>query len=175
MTVKTKKVAPIPRGFRSLTPHLATPDVSAAITIYGAAFGASVASVEKAPDTDVILFAQVKIGNSLLTIGQGEAFGAGTLSLHHYVEDLDATWAAALTAGFTELSALEETYWGDRMGLMIDPLGVRWSIAQRVQRLSAEERDERARAALGYPMPEMAAVIEAVTEDATAPTPELAH
>lgn len=175
MPGKNTKVAPIPRGFRSVTPHITTADVSAAVVLYETALGASVDSVEMAPGTDVIIFARVKIGNSQLTIGQGEAFGSGFVSLHHYVEDVDAAWEAAISAGFTELRALEETYWGDRMGLLADSLGVRWSIAQRVERLSTEERDQRARAAMGCPMPEIAVVeiapVEAVIEDTTAPAP----
>jgi PhnB protein len=156
MTAKTAKVAPIPRGFRSVTPHITTPNVNAAITLYQESLGATLASVETAPNSDMIIFAQIKIGNSLLTIGQGEAFGPGFISLHHYVTDADAIWAAALNAGFTELRALEETYWGDRMGLLTDPLGVRWSIGQRVMRLTADQRNERAAAAMGYPTPEEA-------------------
>lgn len=186
MTAKPKKIAPIPHGFRSITPHITTTDVSAAIALYERAFGASVASTETVPGTDAIIFARVKIGNSQITIGQGEVFGPGFVSLHHYVEDADAIWEAAISAGFTELRALEETYWGDRMGHMIDPLGVRWSIAQRVVRLNAEERDERARAALGYPMPEAVFAkgdesvtevtpVEAVIEGITAPKQEVVH
>lgn len=152
MTKINTRVAPIPRGFRAITPHITTNNVSTAVELYKAAFGATIESVDTVPNTDVVVFAQVKVNNSTLTIGQGEAFGSGYVSLHHYVEDADATWAAALSAGFTELKALEETYWGDRMGLLVDPLGVRWSIGQRVMRLTAEERDERAKSTLGYPV-----------------------
>lgn len=152
MTKKETKVAPIPRGFRAITPHITAVDVGAAVELYEVALGGTIMSVETIPGTNTVIFAQVKIGNSAITIGQGEAFGAGFVSLHHYVEDADATWTKALGAGFTELKALEETYWGDLMGLMVDPLGVRWSIGQRVVRLTAEEREERAKAAMGYPL-----------------------
>ena len=149
---KTTKVLPVPRRFRALTPHITTADVGAAIALYEAAFGAEAVTVETAPGSDVVLFAQVKIGNSMLTIGQGEAFGPGFVSLHHYVEDADATWAKAQAAGFAELQALSVTYWGDKMGLLADPLGVRWSIGQRVERLSTDERSARAAQAMGAPV-----------------------
>ncbi len=151
MTAKTKKVAPIPRGYRAITPHITTGDVSAAVSLYQSAFGAEVVSSETVPGVDTIIFAHLKIGNSWLTIGQGETFGPGYVSLHHYVEDASVTWDTALTAGFAEVSALKETYWGDLMGLMSDPIGVRWSIGQRVMRLSNDERQDRARSALGHP------------------------
>ncbi|MEV8468832.1 VOC family protein [Fluviibacterium sp. DFM31] len=150
MNKNTRKVAPIPRGYRSITPHICVSDVDAAVGLYVNAFGATVVSTETALGSETTLFAQLKIGNALVTIGQGEGFGPGIVSLHHYVENLDRTWESALAAGFTVVREPEETYWGDRMGLMLDPIGVRWSIGQRVTRLTAEEREIRAKTAMGY-------------------------
>ncbi|ABG30524.1 hypothetical protein CEP88_14380 [Roseobacter denitrificans] len=144
-----KKVAPIPRGYRSLTPHITTADVQYTIDLYTAALGAEVVETETVPDSDVLVGAVVKIGNSTLSISLGTAYGAGVLSLHHYVEDIDASWDAAIATGFVPLRAIEETYWGDRSGLLVDPMGIQWSLGQRVLRLTAEERDARARAAYG--------------------------
>ena len=150
MPAKATKVAPIPRGFRSITPYVTTPDVKAAVAVYQAALGASIESTIEVPDAGTTIFAQIRIGNSQLTVGHGAASGAGPVSLHHYVEDARATWAAALAAGFTELSPLKDTYWGDRMGVLVDPLGVQWSIGQRVERLTAEDVRDRATLAMGY-------------------------
>lgn len=151
MTVKSVKVAPIPRGYRSITPHITTADVAAAVAFYRAAFEASEVSVETAAGTDVAVFAHLKIGNSNLTVGIGEAIGPGPINLHHYVENFDATWAQALAAGCHIISAPVETFWGDKLGLLIDPIGIRWSIAQRVTHVSAEERARRALAPLEAP------------------------
>ena len=167
MTTKNAKVAPIPRGYRSVTPHITTTDVRAAIAGYQAAFGAVEVSVETAPNRDVAVFAQIKIGNSVLTIGAGEAFGAGFVSLHHYVDDIDAVWTNALEAGFVEHKAVETTFWGDKMGLLTDPQGVRWSVAQRVERVSTDERFARAAAAYGF---DEAAIIAQFSEAAFADT-----
>lgn len=156
MTAKATKVAPIPRGYRSITPYITTPDVKAAVALYQAALSATIVSTIEVPDTGTTVFAQIRIGNSQLAVGQGETPGAGTVSLHHYVEDAEATWTAARTAGFTELSGLQDTYWGDRIGLMIDPLGVQWSIGQRVERVTAEEIRDRATLAMGYAGPTQA-------------------
>ncbi len=176
MAEKNSKVAPIPRGYRSVTPHITTSDIDAAIELYRSAFDATVVSTETVPNSDIVLFAQVKIGNSLMTIGRGDAFGPGVVSLHHYVEDADAVWTSALAAGFTEVSALAETYWGDRMGLLVDPIGVRWSIGQRVLRLSPDEREQRAMAALGcadQPVP--ASEEQELAEDLNSPEVQAIH
>lgn len=148
MSKKPARVPPIPRGFRSLTPHVTTADVGEAVSLYETAFDAVVISSETIPDTETVMFAQIKIGNSLLTIGRGKTFGPGFVSLHHYVEDADAIWEKALEAGFTVMSPLAETYWGDKAGVLVDPVGVRWSIGQRVTKINAQQRRARAREAM---------------------------
>ncbi len=144
MTTKSKKVAPIPRGFRALTPHLTVVDVTAASAFYQRALGAVEVDTTNFAVSDVPAFAELRVGNSLMTLGQGEPVAPGGISLHHYVENFDAAWASATSQGFVELSAPAETSWGDMMGELADPFGVRWSIAQRVTRLTKEEKAERA-------------------------------
>ncbi|RKF12705.1 VOC family protein [Roseovarius spongiae] len=151
MTTKTQKVAPIPRGFRSLTPHVLVADVSAAAALYQRAFGAVEVAVETAPGADRVAFAHLRIGNSALTLGQGDMPDPGQIGLHHYVEDFEAAWDSAVKAGFIVMQPPHETYWGDRMGILIDPMGVRWSLAQRVARVTPQERAARALEAAGFP------------------------
>ncbi len=146
MAQKKSKVAPIPRGFRSITPHVTAPDVAGAVALYQSAFGATVTSTQTIPETDTVIFALVKIGNSLLTIGKGEVFGLGAVSLHLYVDDASATFDRAVEAGFTVISPLDEQYWGDLTGVLADSLGVRWSVGQRIVKLTAAEQGDRAKA-----------------------------
>jgi hypothetical protein len=40
---------------------------------------------------------------------------------------------------------ITDTYWGDRLGKLVDPFGHVWSIASRVERVSHDELAERAR------------------------------
>ncbi len=77
-----QEVSPIPRGFRSITPHVSTPDVAGAIATYQSAFGATVASKQTIPETDPVVFALVKIGSSQITVGKGDILGLGSVSLH---------------------------------------------------------------------------------------------
>jgi uncharacterized glyoxalase superfamily protein PhnB len=148
MAKKPAKIAAIPRGFRAITPHIITADVSHAVALYEAAFDGVVGVTEMIPGTDTLMFAQMRIGNSLITIGRGPALGGGPISLHHYVTDAQATWDKALEAGFSVVNPLSDVYWGDRTGVLYDPLGVRWSIGQRIQRMTPVERKDRARDAM---------------------------
>lgn len=138
------KIATVPRGLRSLTPHILCANVDEAIALYQAAFGASVVTTQPHPATNASVFAHLKIGNSAVTLSQGQSTRGSALSLHFYVEDFDASWAAAVDAGCAELSAPQTAYWGDRLGVLVDPQGVHWTIAQRIERVSAEERSRRA-------------------------------
>ena len=121
MPKKEIQVSPIPRGFRSITPNLTTKNVAQAVAMYQASLGAKIVSTQTIPSTDTIIFALLKIGNSLLTIGHGEAFNSGSVSLHLYVEDAASTWENAQKAGFIVINPLKERYWGDLTGLTTDP------------------------------------------------------
>ena len=148
MAPKKTKVAPVPRGFRTVTPHLTAANVEQAVGMYQAALGAELVSSQTFPDADGIIFALIKIGNSQLTIGQGVTSGAGSVGLHLYVNDATGTWDNAVEAGFTVVDPLQKRYWGDLTGLLRDPLGVNWSLGQRVEKLSVEEQQDRARRTL---------------------------
>ena len=49
--------------------------------------------------------------------------GGTPVSLMVYVEDVDATYDAAIAAGATEIQALEDKFYGDRAGMFKDPWG----------------------------------------------------
>lgn len=140
------KLATIPRGLRSLTPHVLCANVDEAIAFYQTAFGATVTSSQSHPTFAATVFAQLKIGNSALTVSQGQSSPGSALSLHLYVAEHDVAWNAALDAGCATLTEPQDAYWGDRLGVVIDPFGIHWTIAQRVERVSAEERSRRAAA-----------------------------
>ena len=45
----------------------------------------------------------------------------------------------AIDAGATEAKALEDQFWGDRMGTLTDPFGHQWSLATHVEDVPEEE------------------------------------
>jgi PhnB protein len=152
--IVSKKVSPIPRGYRTATPVLTVFDIDSAIAFYQAAFGAELLTRSAAED-QVAMHASIKIGNSIIILNR-EAPQQGVFSplslggtaghTHLYVEDVDTSWERAIEAGAQVQVPLADTYWGDRSGVLVDGNGHQWSIASKIENVSQDEIARRARA-----------------------------
>jgi PhnB protein len=157
------KVQAIPTGFHTLTPHLTVRDAAQALEFYKNAFGAEVLHVAHTPDGKV-MHASLRIGDSMLMLND-EFPEYGTLSplarggtgvtIHIYMENVDAAFQRAVAAGAKEKMPLADQFWGDRYGVVIDPYGHMWSIAAHVKDMSPEEMERAQTEALSQ-MSEMA-------------------
>lgn len=145
-------VPPIPAGFHSLTPYIVVDNAAAAIETYQKAFGAEVLSVNHMPGDGRVINAQIRIGDSMLMLNdEWPEFGAlgpkkvgdTSVTIHVYVEDVDAVWQSCLDAGFEPGMPLALQPWGDRYGSLKDPYGHSWSIATHVEDVSPEELARR--------------------------------
>ena len=156
----SKKVSPIPRGYRTATPCLTVIDVDSAVAFYQAAFGAELVSSHSGAESSVSVHATIKVGNSLIAINQ-EMPEQGILSplstglsagqIHLYVDDIDASWNRAIEAGAVVRTPIFDAYWGDRTGVLADTNGQLWSIASKIENVSKEEINRRSKAAIcGY-------------------------
>jgi PhnB protein len=144
----TDKVKSVPDGFQTITPHLTVRDANRAIEFYKKAFGAQVLNVSPGPGGKV-LHALLKIGDSMLMLndefpefgGQlGPSAAAGSpVALHIYLDNVDAAFERAVSAGATVKMPLMDQFWGDRYGVVIDPFGHRWSLATHSRDMSPEE------------------------------------
>jgi len=142
------KVKAIPEGFHSLIPSLIVNDSVKAIEFYQQAFGAKKRRMFNMPDGHTI-YAEIQIGDSILTLTdeypEMKAFsplssGGGTsTSLLLYVEDVDAVFTKAVSAGATVSMPLNDAFWGDRAGGIIDPFGHRWMLVTHIKDMSDEE------------------------------------
>ena len=144
---------PLPAGFHTLTPHLEIRGAAAAIDFYVKAFGAREVMRNLAPDGRRVMHAQLALGDSMLLLhdefAEGGAESPQTLegspvTLHLYVEDADAAFARAVAAGCKVELPLQDMFWGDRYGQLVDPFGHRWSIAHKLVELAPEEIRKRA-------------------------------
>jgi PhnB protein len=63
-----------------------------------------------------------------------------------YVADVDAVFERALAAGASQRQPLEDKFYGDRAGTLIDPFGHMWMVATHVEDVSPEEMSRRAEA-----------------------------
>ena len=77
--IVTKKVSPIPRGYRTATTCLTVIDVDNAVAFYQAAFAAELLTRQYGADESVALHATIKIGNSIIALN-AEAPEQGLLS-----------------------------------------------------------------------------------------------
>lgn len=153
----SKKVSPIPRGYRTATSCLTVYNVDAALAFYQAAFGAEMLTRFAIDDEMPALHATIKIGNSIIALNQETpeqgvyapaTLGASVSQVHLYVDDIDASWERALEAGALVHTPVYEAFWGDRTGILMDGNGHLWSIASKVENVSQEEISRRARAGM---------------------------
>lgn len=151
-------VQPIPDGFHTLTPHLVVKGASDAIEFYKKAFGAQEMGRVSAPDGNTILHTQIKIGNSIVFLVdefpqmgcKGPlSIGGTAVTLHLYVEDVDAAFNRAVAAGAQVTMPVADMFWGDRYGRVADPFGHHWSLATHKEDLSPAQISERAQTACG--------------------------
>ena len=150
-------VQAIPEGVSSIVPHLSIKGAKKAIEFYQAAFGAEAALVMPM-GPDLIGYADLKLHGSHLYLadampGWGPVKSPNELkgtsvTMHLWVEDVDAVFARAVSAGAKVVMPVADQFWGDRYGMVSDPFGHNWAIATRKEDLSAEEMLRRGQEAM---------------------------
>jgi PhnB protein len=78
-----------------------------------------------------------------------QSLGGSPVSIHLYVEDVDALASQAVAAGAKVLRPVEDQFYGDRAGKLEDPFGHVWWIATHKEDVSFEEIQKRAAALYG--------------------------
>jgi PhnB protein len=81
----------------------------------------------------------------LSPLALGGTYGALTIE----TDDVDALWERALAAGAEVHSPLQDAFWGDRHGQIIDPFGHRWGLSQHLRDVPREEMVAAAAAMFG--------------------------
>lgn len=144
------KVAPIPAGYRTITPYMIVADAAKAIDFYKQAFGAE--EIMRANHGGKICHAEIKIGDSIFMMADEfpemgckgpKAFGGSAISLLLYMEDVDAVVAKAVAAGAKLTQPVENKFYGDRSGTLEDPFGHKWTVSTHVEDVSEEEIRKR--------------------------------
>jgi PhnB protein len=140
-------VAPIPEGFNTITPTLVVSDGKKAIETYVKAFGAKEAYRMEDPNTGKIMHACLQIGTSKLFLcdTNPQCATASSSNFYLYFDNADAIFAQATKAGLKESSAVQDMFWGDRMGSVKDAFGNSWTIATHVRDVSPQELEEAAK------------------------------
>jgi PhnB protein len=149
-------VNPIPEGYPRVSANLSIDGAADAIAFYVSIFGATERMRMEGPPGRVA-HAELQIGDSVVMLADEfpemdfvgpKKVGGTPVTLSVYVDDVDATYAAALAAGAKGGREPQDQFYGDRSGQFEDPWGHRWSIATHVEDVSPEEM-ERRMAAMG--------------------------
>lgn len=146
----------IPAGMTSVTPHLVCAGAAAAIEFYKKAFNAVEEMRIPGPDGKLI-HASVRIADSpVMLVDEFPEMGGTSprtlkgspVTIHVYVEDVDALVAQATRAGAKVTMPLADMFWGDRYCSLEDPFGHSWSFATHLRDMSEAELRAAAKQAM---------------------------
>lgn len=161
MSKTESQVKPIPDDMHTVTPHLVCAGATEAIEFYQKAFNAIEAARLSTPE-GTLMHAMIRIGDSAIMLVDEfpdynvlgpKSLKGSPVTLHLYVEDVDAAVAQAVAAGAKITMPIEDTFWGDRYGKIEDPFGHLWSLATHIRDLSWEEIVAAAGSCGGSPAP----------------------
>lgn len=130
-----------------ITPHIVVQGATRAAAFYADAFGAE--EIDRIPVPDGRLMSvRLRIGSSTMHLADEfpemgvlapPSIGGTPVVLALDVEDAEAAFARAITAGANVRTPMAEMFWGERHGQLEDPFGHRWNIGQRLRDVPHEE------------------------------------
>ncbi len=145
-------VNPIPDGYHVVTPYLCVDGAADAIEFYQDIFGA-VETVRMAQPDGRVGHAELQFGDSVVMLSDEfpemgivgpKTLGGTPFTLHVYVDDSDRTFERAVAAGSTAVQPVEDRFYGDRSGQLVDPWGHKWNVSTHVEDVDPEEMQRRA-------------------------------
>jgi uncharacterized glyoxalase superfamily protein PhnB len=128
-----------------ITPYLLYEDVAAALDWLSKAFGFR-ETLRFTDDSGTVTHAEMEFQGERIFMGHPgpeykspKRLGQGTQQVHVYVDDVDEHFARAKDAGAVIIAEPTDQEYGDRRYDAEDLEGHRWSFAQHVRDVSAEE------------------------------------
>jgi PhnB protein len=141
------EVRAVPAGMHTITPHIVVRDAIAASEWYQRALGAEERDRLPLPNGR-LMYAELRFGDSPVMVADEFpdlgilsplTLGGTAVVLHIFTESVDSAWQRAVDAGAVVLAPLEEQFWGDRQGQLLDPYGHKWGLAQHIRDVSRDE------------------------------------
>jgi PhnB protein len=136
---------------QSVTAHLIVKGGARALDFYQQAFGAVVTMRLNGP-ADRVAHAELRIGNATFMLADEfpehgsvspQTLGGSPVTLHISVDDADAAFARAVEAGARVSRPVEDQFYGERSGQVIDPFGFIWSLSAPKEIVSPEQMQKR--------------------------------
>ena len=132
-------------------PYLTIQGDDAAIKFYSDVLGFEEIVRMGGPDGK-IGHAELKLGDSILMLADEfpdmgnkspKTIGGSPVTISVYVEDVDTVFKRAIEAGATEVTPVNDQFYGDRSGQFEDPFGHRWNVSTHIEDVSPEEMERR--------------------------------
>jgi PhnB protein len=136
---------------QSVTAHLIVKGGARALDFYKQAFGAVVTMRLNGP-AERVAHAELRIGNATFMLADEfpehgsvspQTLGGSPVTLHIAVDDADAAFARAVEAGARVSRPVQDQFYGERSGQVIDPFGFIWSLSAPKEIVSSEEMQNR--------------------------------
>jgi PhnB protein len=137
-------------GAFTLNAYITIKGCSDAIEFYKKAFGAKEVGRLLMPDGSVA-HAEIDIEGSLLMMADENlewgnkgplTIGGNPMTFGLYVKDADAAYQKAVDAGATVVMPVEDMFYGDRVGQVMDPFGYKWMISTHIKDISYEDMQQ---------------------------------
>jgi PhnB protein len=131
----------------ALTPHLFVRGVDAALAFYRKAFGA-VELFRNVLPSGTVLFVELAVGGGRLLVSEESpdlnalappSVGGTPMLLMLEADDVDDLARRAIFAGATVEMPVQEMFFGERYGIVVDPFGHRWALSTRREQLTPDD------------------------------------
>ena len=132
-------------------PYLRVHSTAEAIEFYARAFGATELFRLTEP-SGRIGHAEIRIGPATLMLSDEypehdirgpRSLGGTTFSIHLHVDDVDAAFEQAVSAGASVVRPLQNHFYGERSGTVRDPFGHEWLLGGHLESVPPEEMQRR--------------------------------
>jgi len=146
-----QQVKPIPDGYSAVTPYLFIQGATKALDFYKQIFGA-VERLRIPGPNSTVGHAEISINGAVIMLADEcpsiharspQAVGGTPVMIHLYVHDVDAVVSKAVAAGAKLLDPVQDKFYGDRSGSILDPFGHLWGVATHTEDVSQEELQKR--------------------------------
>ena len=161
-----KKIDPLNKKlYGAVTSILTVTDIKAAAAFYQKAFGFTKRGIMNGPDGKP-MHAELTLRGTTLMLGpempqmgsrSAKTVGASPSSLYLLTENVDKTVAKAVKLGATLKGPVQDMFWGDRCGVVVDPEGYSWMLATHIAEPTPKEMQQKMKEQMASPQAARAA------------------
>lgn len=121
-------------GLRNVNVYLHPRGASEMIEFLKKTFGAEEIISHRATADGPVLHAKVKIGDSVLEMGEAHGpYQPLSTMFFLYVDDVEAWYRRAVAGGATSMEEPKDQFYGDRVAAVTDPFGNTWYLATHIR------------------------------------------